>query len=75
MEDQESVSYTYRISFWNLWYFWSVNFYPFFVFILCVTDGNNNDGPDWDSNPDPLNLYSGDLPTELSGAGIVTTGA
>lgn len=28
-----------------------------------------NDGPDWDSNPGPLYLYSGALPTKLSGAG------
>nr|XP_011452403.2 WW domain binding protein 1-like [Crassostrea gigas] len=32
VEDQESVSYTYRISFWNLWYFW---FVILFILMSC----------------------------------------
>ncbi|XP_022310207.2 uncharacterized protein LOC111115672 [Crassostrea virginica] len=30
--DEESMSYTYRISFWNLWYFW---FVVLFILMSC----------------------------------------
>ncbi|XP_062606123.1 WW domain binding protein VOPP1-like isoform X5 [Saccostrea cucullata] len=32
MDDEEAVSYTYRISFWNLWYFW---FVVLFILMSC----------------------------------------
>lgn len=41
--------------------------------LASVRDGNNNDGPDQDSNPSPLNLLSGALQTELSDAGFWTS--